>query len=207
MNDITAIHPRGAAAVAARLAFLAEIDQLKRVDRQSLITGRSRRENSAEHSWHLALFALVFADDMPGVDVLTVVRMLLIHDIVEIDVGDAPIHASAVDRADIAQRERAAARRIFGMLPGEQGTAFEALWTEFEAGETANARMAKALDRLQPLLLNTLTDGGTWAESGVTEEQVHARYGPVIEAGSPALWAAAKDRVRAHFAKHPRNDV
>lgn len=180
-----------------QLAFLAEIDALKSVVRQSPLVDRSRRENSAEHSWHLAMFALVFADD-ETVDTAQVIKLLLVHDIVEIDAGDAPIHGNHDSQATEA-RENAASERLFGLLPGDQAAKFKALWHEFEAAETPEARFAKALDRLQPLLLNTLTGGGTWAESGVSEQQVHERYGPTIERGSPALWRRARQLVQRHF--------
>ena len=183
-----------------QLAFLAELDRLKSVVRQSPLINRSRRENSAEHSWHLAMFALVLAEGAPGVDALHVVKLLLVHDIVEIDAGDAPIHVAGNDKSALEQAERQAAERIFGLLPPGQGRELLALWREFEEAGTPAARFAKALDRLQPLLLNTLTDGGTWTENGVTEQQVMDRYGPAIEAGSPALWQEASKLVRQHFA-------
>ena len=183
----------------AQLDFLLEIDQLKSIVRQSPLINRSRKENSAEHSWHLALFALVLAEHAPGVDVCHAVRLLLVHDIVEIDAGDAPIHGTGVDPAAQAEAERVAARRIFGLLPAGQGDELLALWLEFEGAATPEARYAKALDRLQPLLLNTRTEGGTWAENDVGEEQVLARYGPVIAGGSPLLWEEARERVRLHF--------
>ena len=182
-----------------QLTFLTEIDALKSVMRQSRLANRSRRENSAEHSWHLAMFALVLSEADPTLDVAKVVAMLLIHDIVEIDAGDTPIHGT-YDAVALAQAEQAAAERIFGLLPETQRNRFLSLWREFEAAETVDAHFAKALDRLQPLLLNTLTGGGTWAESGVTEEQVYERYGPTIERGSPALWSHARALVRRYFA-------
>lgn len=129
-----------------------------------------------------------------------IVQMLLLHDIVKIDAGDAPIHMAGVDRTALEHAERQAARRIFGLLPAEQGDRFLATWCEFEAAETPNARFARALNRLQPLLLNTLTEGGTWTENGVTEQQVLERYGPAIERASPGLWDGAKRLVRRHFA-------
>jgi putative hydrolases of HD superfamily len=184
-----------------QLAFLAELDQLKSIVRQSPLINRSRRENSAEHSWHLAMFALVLSEHAPGVDALHVVKLLLLHDIVEIDAGDAPIHSAATDKLLIENSERCAAERLFGMLPSQQGRDLLALWREFDAGETAAARFAKALDRMQPLLVNTLTGGGTWAENNITEEQVIERYGPAIEGGSPMLWQEAIKLVRRHFAK------
>ncbi len=170
-----------------QLAFLAELDQLKSVVRQSPLINRSRRENSAEHSWHLAMFALVLCQDAPDVDAVHAARLLLIHDLVEIDAGDAPIHVAGQDKALLEQAERAAAERIFGMLPPDQGRDMLLLWHEFEDARTPAGRFAKALDRLQPLFLNTLAGGGTWTENGVTEQQVMDRYGPTIEAGSPLL--------------------
>jgi putative hydrolase of HD superfamily len=189
-----------------QLAFLAELDQLKSIVRQSPLINRSRKENSAEHSWHLAMFALVLSEHARGVDILHVVKLLLVHDIVEIDAGDAPIHVAGKDKALLEEEERQAAERIFGLLPSPQSQVFLDLWLEFEAAETPAARFAKALDRLQPLLLNTLTQGGTWAENGVTEQQVMERYGPIIERGSPALWREAVERVRRHFAEKATPD-
>jgi putative hydrolases of HD superfamily len=181
-----------------RMTFLAEIDGLKTVARQSKIADGSRRENSAEHSWHLAMFAVVLGDLAEGVDVPRVIEMLLLHDIVEIDAGDTPIHAMS-DSAAQEAAEQAGARRIFGMLPNPDRQRLMALWHEFEEAESSDARFAKALDRMQPLLLNTLNGGGTWAENGVTEEQVYARYGPVIRRGSEPLWTYARGLVRQHF--------
>ena len=140
-------------AIRKQLAFLAELDRLKSVVRQSPIINRTRKENSAEHSWHLAMFALVLADNVPDVDALHAVKLLLLHDIVEIDAGDAPIHVVGQDKAALDQTERQAAERIFGLLPSEQGRELLALWYEFEEAATPAARFAKALDRLQPLLL------------------------------------------------------
>lgn len=185
-----------------QLEFLAELDRLKLVLRQSPIVNRSRRENSAEHSWHLAMFAMVLSEHAEEpVDAGHVVKLLLVHDIVEIDAGDAPIHGTGVYKAELEQAERAAAERIFGLLPGEQAARFLALWQEFETATTPEARFAKALDRLQPLLLNTLTGGGTWTENAVTEQQVAERYGPTIRRGSSALWEEAAVLVRRHFAE------
>lgn len=183
--------------IAEQLAFLTEIDALKSVVRQSPLVDRSRRENSAEHSWHLAMFALVLADD-EAVDAAKVIKLLLVHDIVEIDAGDAPIHGAHCPE-EIAARENAAAARLFGLLPAEQAAEIRSLWEEFEAAKTPEARFSKALDRLQPLLLNTLTDGGTWNTHQVSEQQVYERYGPTIERGSSDLWQYARRLVRKHF--------
>ncbi|MDR6147627.1 putative hydrolase of HD superfamily [Sphingomonas sp. SORGH_AS870] len=179
-----------------QLAFLTEIDALKSVVRQSRIADGSRRENSAEHSWHLAMFALILAGD--ELDAGKIIAMLLIHDIVEIDAGDAPIHG-VHDTAALEAAERQAADRLFGILPTDQATRLLSLWREFETAESPEARFAKSLDRLQPLLLNTLTGGGTWTENSVSEQQVYERYGPTIAGGSPLLWEHARTLVAQHF--------
>ena len=181
-----------------QLSFLEEIDALKSVKRQSQVLGRGRRENSAEHSWHLAVFALVLAEDK-DLDVPKVMSMLLIHDIVEIDAGDAPIHGDH-DNAELKIAEKNAADRLFGMLPTDQATHFLSLWHEFEAAISPEAKFAKALDRLQPLLLNISNGGGTWVENDIAEQQVYDRYGPTIEKGSPKLWEYARKLVERYFA-------
>lgn len=190
-----------------QFTFLAELDHLKSIVRQSPLINRSRKENSAEHSWHLAMFAIVLSGHAENVDALHVVKLLLVHDVVEIDAGDTPIHAASNDKDLLAQVERQAADRIFGLLPPKQGQELLALWLEFEAAETPAARFAKALDRLQPLFLNTLTGGGTWTENGVTEQQVVERYGPTIKAGSPALWHEASNLVRQHFSDQEKTQA
>jgi len=183
-----------------QLAFLREIDRLKTVVRQSPLLDKSRKENSAEHSWHLAMYALVLSEYPSGaVDTTRVMQMLLLHDIVEIDVGDVPIHGTTGHDIQAAKESEAAAR-LFGLLPAPQGKAFLALWHEFERAETDDARFAKALDRFQPLLINVFTEGGTWTESGVSLEQVFARYGPAIQRGAPQLWAVCEEWVTRHFA-------
>lgn len=183
-----------------QLEFLREIDRLKTVVRQSPLLDRSRKENSAEHSWHLALYALVLSEYASGaVDTQRVMRMLLLHDVVEIDVGDFPIHGGS-SAAWQAEQEDRAAERLFGLLPGSQGDEFLALWREFEQAESDDARFAKALDRFQPLLINVFTGGGTWTENSVSREQVLARYGPVIQRGAPRLWEVCERWVAAHFA-------
>ena len=182
-----------------QLTFLREIDQLKSVVRLTPLLDRSRRENSAEHSWHLALYALVLAEHAAGeVDVLRVVKMLLIHDIVEIDAGDVPFHVPETHVGQ-AERERLAAERLFGLLPEAQAAEFRELWFEFEAAESDDAKFAKALDRFQPMLHNAATEGGTWVECAVTLEQVKQRCRPPIEKGSPALWAVAEQMAEAHL--------
>lgn len=199
-------HPVPISDLHRRLAFLTEIDQLKRVVRLTPLIDRSRRENSAEHSWHLALYALVLADFAQGsVDVLRVIKMLLIHDIVEIDAGDLPFH-DVSDRDAQAQREREAAERIFGLLPEGIGAELRALWHEFEAAESDDAKFAKALDRFQPMLHNAATGGGTWIECEVTLDQVKSRCGPPIERGAPALWQAALEMAERHYGERASSD-
>lgn len=176
----------------AQLAFLAEADRLKSVLRASLVTGSRRRENSGEHSWHVALFALILADQAaPGVNIDRVIRMLLIHDLVEIDTGDVPIHSAAGQAhgsAAVLAAEQAAAARLFGLLPADQAAGLRALWDEFEAAESPDAVFAKSLDRVQPVLQNLATEGGTWVEYGVTRAQMETRVGAKIARGAPALW-------------------
>ncbi len=197
-------------ALKKQLDFLREIDRLKTVVRQSPLLDKSRKENSAEHSWHLAMYALLLNEYACGpVDTSRVIRMLLLHDLVEIDVGDFPIHSGSSNELQIEQESRAAAR-LFGLLPQQQGKEFLALWQEFERAETEDAKFAKALDRFQPLLINVFTDGGTWTQNSVSLEQVFSRYGPVIKRGAPLLWAVCEQWVTQHFARHasgmPRAD-
>src|SRR6516165_4030198 len=159
-----------------RIEFLLEADRLKTVARQSRITDGSRHENSAEHSWHLALMALVLAGHAPpGTDLARVLAMLLVHDLVEIDAGDLFVYAdgAALARQEVA--ERAAADRIFALLPDPQAAEIRGLWDEFEERRTREARFARALDRLQPMLLNMRTGGGTWVAHGVTLDRVLAK--------------------------------
>lgn len=189
-----------------QLDFLREIDRLKSVVRLSPLIDRSRRENSAEHSWHLAMYALVLSEHAAGaVDVLRVVKMLLIHDIVEIDAGDVPFHVPATHSGQ-NERERLAAERLFGLLPDTQAADFRDLWFEFEAAESDDAKFAKSLDRFQPMLHNAATDGGTWVECEVTLEQVKARCQPPIERGAPALWEVAAGMAEDHYRKRSQLD-
>ncbi len=175
-----------------QLDFVMEIDRLKQVRRQTLLTDRSRQENSAEHSWHMAVMALLLAENADGgnLDLLRVVQMLLIHDIVEIDAGDTFCYDED-GRRDQRKREEAAADRIFGLLPADQADALLAIWEEFEARKTPEARFAAALDRLQPVLHNVFTDGLQWRLHGVSKEQVIERNG-VMEEGAPSLWRRAR---------------
>ena len=182
-----------------QLTFLREIDRLKSIVRLTPLIDRSRRENSAEHSWHLAMYALVLAEYAAGsVDILRVIKMLLIHDIVEIDAGDVPFHAPETHAGQQA-REQQAAERLFGLLPPAQASEFRDLWHEFEAAATDDAKFAKALDRFQPMIHNAATNGGTWVEMSVTLDQIKSRCQPPIENGAPALWTAAEQMAEAHY--------
>jgi putative hydrolase of HD superfamily len=172
----------------SQIAFLLEIDRLKQINRQTLIADGSRRENDAEHSWHLAVMVNLLGEYGPtGVDLNRVTRMLLVHDVVEIDAGDTYCYDAAACLTQPA-REQAAADRIFALLPPDQGREFRGLWDEFEARQTPEAKFAAALDRIQPVLLNYHTQGRAWQEHGVTRAQVIQRNAH-IEAGSPRLWA------------------
>ncbi|MFW6164087.1 MAG: HD domain-containing protein [Planctomycetota bacterium] len=179
----------------AQIRFLTELDKLKSVGRQTWLLDGSRLENDAEHSWHVATMALVLGEHAaePGVDMGRVVRMLLVHDLVEIDAGDTYLYDEAA-MADKADREQAAADRIFALLPAEQGEALRALWEEYEAGETPEARFAASLDRLQPLLHNVLTEGRAWLEHGIHADQVLERVCSIAD-GSPLLWAYAQSLI------------
>jgi putative hydrolase of HD superfamily len=204
MRDDT-IQPSGgvptdaAARLERQLAFLIEADRLKGILRQTTLCDGSRAENSAEHSWHLALAATVLVEHAgPDVDGGRVLRMLLVHDLVEIDAGDAFAY-DATANVGKEEREREAAARIFGLLPPDQRDELRALWEEFEEGTTAEARVAVAIDRLQPLLLNHQSSGGSWRAHGVARAQVMRRMAP-IEAALPSIWPAVLDIVERNCA-------
>lgn len=187
----------------AQFAFLNEADRLKSVLRATTLVDGSRPENSGEHSWHLALYAMTLADQAaPGVEINRVIRMLILHDLVEIDVGDVPIHSAngqAHASTETIAAEQRAADRIFGLLPPDLGQSFRALWDEFEAAETPDAVFAKSLDRVQPVMANLMSGGGTWTTYNVTAEQLEGRVGVKVAKGAPALWAWVKDRTKAYF--------
>jgi putative hydrolase of HD superfamily len=170
-----------------QLTFILEIEKLKQILRRTTPVGSNRPENSAEHSWQLAVMALLLAEyaDTP-IDRAHTIELLLVHDLVEIDAGDTfayDLHANQ----DKAQREQAAATRLFGLLPPDQNHQLRTLWEEFEAGQSPEARFAVALDRLMPTLQNYANDGGTWRTPGVDRTAVYRRLAP-IGAGSTPLW-------------------
>jgi putative hydrolase of HD superfamily len=178
-----------------QMRFVSEIDKLKGVLRQTMLAGPGRRENSAEHSWHLAMMAVTLAEYAPpGTDMGRVTAMLLLHDLVEIDAGDLFVYADEARQARQEQAERAAADRIFALLPDGQGRELRGLWDEFEVRRTPEARFARGLDRLQPMLANMTAGGGTWKEHGITADQVLVKVA-LIEDGSPALGRYARDLV------------
>ena len=170
-----------------QIDFIKEIDKLKYINRKTRLFASNRHENDAEHSWHLALMTLVLLEHAnEDIDVLKVLKMVLIHDIVEIDAGDTFLYDNNKQHVN-TDEERKAAERIFGLLPKEQAEEFIAVWEEFEAGETKEARFAKAMDRLQPILQNASNNGGTWAEYNVPYSTIHSKV-KGIERGSQTLW-------------------
>ena len=189
--------------LARQLRFVRELDRLKGVLRRTSLIDRSRRENTAEHSWHLATMALTLGEyALPGTDLAHAIELLLVHDVVEIDADDT-FAFDIAGNASKLDRETKAAERIFGLLPEDLAREFRARWDEFEAGVTKEARFANALDRFQALISNdSAGDGGTWRIHRVTREAVLRRMAP-IEMGAPGLWPAALDAIeRATAAGH-----
>ena len=158
-----------------QIDFMLELDKMKNLYRQTYVLHEDRKENDAEHSWHLAILAMLLSEySNEPVDVLRVIKMVLVHDVVEIDAGDTYCYDSEGYKSK-AEREEKASQRIFGLLPDDQREEFYALWREFEDSETADARFAAVLDRLQPLTLNYTKGGISWQEHGIRREQVLAR--------------------------------
>jgi len=174
--------------VQAIIDFIREVDKLKGVERKTKPLGLERFENSAEHSWQLAVMVLSLSGfAAEPIDVLRTIKMLLLHDVGEIDTGDTLVYATAI-REQKKEEELAAVRRIFGLLPSESNSEFVGLWQEFEAAETAEAKFAHAMDRSIPIILNLANNGQSWRENGIRHEQVIRRNGPAVQAGCPALW-------------------
>ncbi len=185
-----------------QIEFIKEIDKLKYIQRKTRLLNSDRPENDAEHSWHLAVMAIVLAGHSnEAVDILKVVKMVLIHDIVEIDAGDVFIYDTTKNHTN-TDEERLAAERIFGLLPTEQAKELIAIWEEFEAGETSEAKFARSMDRLEPLLQNFSNSGGTWQEYDVKYETVVEKKKKIAE-GSAVIWEYAdqllKDSVDKGF--------
>lgn len=172
-------------------AFIKEIDKEKLIGRQTYLTDGMRKENDAEHAWHMAVMVLLFSEFAnEKTDVLRTISMLLIHDIVEIDAGDTYAYDEEAKKTQ-KEREQKAADRIFGLLPKNRGTFLMELWKEFEAGETPEAKFARTMDNLQPLFLNACTEGKAWMEHGVSLDQILKRNDRTAE-GSEVLWNYAK---------------
>ncbi len=186
--------------------FIREIDKEKFIVRQTYLTGAARQENDAEHAWHIAVMALLLAEHAnEKVDVLKVVAMLLIHDLVEIDAGDTYAYANVPKEAQ-HEKEARGADRLFGLLPEDQGQKLRALWDEFEAAETAEARFAHTMDNLQPMMQNHMTGGAMWKERGIALSQVLRRNARTAE-GSGVLWDYAKKTFLApHLGRELRDD-
>lgn len=183
-----------------QIAFIKEIDKVKYIQRKTKLFNSDRNENDAEHSWHLALMTIVLAEHSnEPIDILKVVKMVLIHDIVEIDSGDVFIYDSEKNHCN-TDEERLAANRIFGLLPKNQAEELIAVWEEFEAGETNEAKFAKAMDRLEPLLQNTSNNGGTWKEFDVKYDNVYEKKS-VIKEGSEIVWNYAESLINESVAK------
>ena len=190
-----------------QLAFALELDKEKNVLRQTHLTGHGRRENDAEHAWHMALMAYLLREYAnEPVDIARVMLMCLLHDVVEIDAGDTYAYDEAAKESQAA-REAAAAERIFGLLPEDQASEFRALFAEFDAGESADARFARAMDNLQPLLLNDSNDGGDWKEHAVTASQVYGRQCRT-SLGSAELFRVTDEILQRHIAAgHIRSEA
>jgi putative hydrolases of HD superfamily len=170
-----------------QIAFIKEIDKIKYIQRKTKLINSDRHENDAEHSWHLAMMTIVLAEySNTPIDVLKVLKMVLIHDIVEIDTGDVFLHDTTKSHSN-TDEETIAAKRIFGILPTEQAEEFISIWEEFEAGQTNEAKFAKSMDRFEPLLQNASNKGGTWAEYNVDYQRVFDTA-KSIKKGSDVIW-------------------
>jgi putative hydrolase of HD superfamily len=177
-----------------QIDFIKEIDKVKYIQRKTKLFNSDRCENDAEHSWHLAMMAIVLAEHSnEPIDILKVIKMVLIHDIVEIDAGDTFIYDTTKSHSN-SDEERLAANRIFGLLPEEQANEFITIWEEFEAGETNEAKFARAMDRLEPLLQNTSNNGGTWNEFGVDYSKVYEKK-KIMKEGSETIWNYAEELI------------
>ncbi len=175
-----------------QLEFIKEIDKIKYIQRKTKLFKSNRNENDAEHSWHLAVMAMVLLEySNEDIDILKVLKMLLIHDIVEIDAGDTFIYDTQKDHTN-TNEELKAAKRIFGMLPDDQAKEFIDVWVEFEEGKTNEAKFARSMDRLEPLLQNVSNNGGTWKEFNVKYDAVYKKQ-QVIQEGSKELWQYAEE--------------
>ncbi len=176
------------------IEFIKEIDKLKYIQRKTKLFNSDRHENDVEHSWHLGMMAIVLAEHAnKAIDMLKVIKMVMIHDIVEIDAGDTFMYDKQKNHSN-TEEERKAAQRIFGLLPSNQASELIAIWEEFEAGESEEARFAKAMDRFEPLLQNTSNQGGTWREFDVKYATVFEKKS-IIKNGSTTIWNYAEELI------------
>ncbi|MGC4018287.1 MAG: HD domain-containing protein [Muricomes sp.] len=182
-----------------QLEFIREIDKVKNIYRQNYLADGERKENDAEHSWHIALMAVLLKEYAPEADLMKVMTMVLIHDLVEIDAGDTYAYDSEGAETK-REREVQAAERIFGMLPADQGSHFRDLWDEFEEYESADAKYAHLLDNFQPLLLNDAAGGKSWAEHGIGKSQIYKRN-EKIESTSEDIWKCMQNIVEKNIQK------
>lgn len=183
-----------------QIEFIKEIDKLKYIQRKTKLLNSDRNENDAEHSWHLAVMAVILSQHAnTNIDLLKVIKMVLIHDIVEIDAGDTFIYDTQKNHTN-TEEELLAAKRIFGILPTQQAEELITIWEEFEAGETEEAKFAKSMDRLEPLLQNTSNNGGTWKEYNVDFETVYEKK-KVIKNGSEVIWEYAENLLNKNVEK------
>ena len=183
-----------------QVAFIKEIDKLKYIQRKTKLFDSDRPENDAEHSWHLAMMAIVLAEHSnKQIDVLKVLKMVLIHDIVEIDAGDIFLYDTTQSH-DNTEAEHIAAKRIFGLLPTEQAEELIAIWEEFEEGTTDEAKFAKSMDRFEPLLQNASNNGGTWEEFSVPYSKVYEKK-KIIKNGSSVIWDYAESLINESVEK------
>ena len=183
-----------------QISFIKEIDKIKYIQRKTRLFNSDRNENDAEHSWHLAMMAIVLAEHANGpIDILKVLKMVLIHDVVEIDAGDIFIYDTEKNHTN-TDEERIAANRIFGMLPKEQAFELISIWEEFESGETNEAKFAKSIDRFEPLLQNVSNNGGAWTEFGVNFKKVYEKK-KEIKHGSATLWNYAEKLINESVEK------
>lgn len=178
-----------------QVEFILELDKLKKVMRRTFLLDQSRNENDAEHSWHVTMMALIFAEYAPaGVDISRVMRMLLIHDIVEIDAGDTFVYDETHLKSK-EEREQKAAKRIYGILPQDLGAQLLALWGEFEEQKTQDAIFAASLDRIQPVFHNYYVGGGAWLQHKISAEQVRSKIMPVLKRGPETLYQLAENMI------------
>lgn len=183
-----------------QLDFILEIDKAKNILRQTHLSGHGRRENDAEHSWHMAIMAVLLKEYAnEEVDVLKVITMLLVHDLVEIDAGDTYAYDEKGNESR-PERERRAADRIYGMLPEDQGWKLRELWEEFEAYESPEAKYAHMLDNFQPLILNDSNDGGDWRSHGVKKSQIYKRNAKTAQ-GSETVWSYMQELIQNNIVK------